>query len=242
MFEARLRLRARKPVRVPPHGAANLIRGQFGKELFHERPELYRTLFSPERREEGPSGFQDRPRPYVLRTRHLDGREFREGDWLEFGVNVFDATLAGELGVPVVRRELDLAEAQVAGKVRVRFLTPTELKGAEQPEFGVLLARLRDRCGALAAFYQEGELDLDFKGLGERARKVRMTRCAVEDVDRARKSGRTGQVHAIGGYVGEAEYEGEIGEFVSFLRAGAWTGVGRQTVWGKGEIAFELLG
>jgi hypothetical protein len=36
--------------------------------------------------------------------------------------------------------------------------------------------------------------------------------------------------------VGEAEYQGELGEFVPYLKLGKWVGVGRQTVWGKGEI------
>ena len=51
----------------------------------------------------------------------------------------------------------------------------------------------------------------------------------------------TGQVHPIGGFVGEAEYEGELGEFVPYLKAGKWVGVGRQTVWGKGEISVQAL-
>ena len=51
-----------------------------------------------------------------------------------------------------------------------------------------------------------------------------------------RRSSRTGRVHPIGGFVGEAEYEGELGEFVPYLKAGKWVGVGRQTVWGKGDL------
>ena len=35
---------------------------------------------------------------------------------------------------------------------------------------------------------------------------------------------------------GEVEYGGELGEFLPYLEAGQWIGVGRQTVWGKGEI------
>jgi hypothetical protein len=66
-----------------------------------------------------------------------------------------------------------------------------------------------------------------------------MTRCEIRDVDAMRRSSRTGQVHPIGGFVGEAEYEGELGEFVPYLKVAKWTGVGRQTVWGKGEIAVE---
>jgi hypothetical protein len=59
-------------------------------------------------------------------------------------------------------------------------------------------------------------------------------------VDVQRRSSKTGQVHSIGGFVGEAEYEGDLAEFVPFLKAAQWTGVGRQTVWGKGEIAVKI--
>ena len=51
----------------------------------------------------------------------------------------------------------------------------------------------------------------------------------------------TGQRHALGGFTGFAEYAGELAEFVPYLEIGRWTGVGRQTVWGKGEIAYETL-
>jgi len=60
-------------------------------------------------------------------------------------------------------------------------------------------------------------------------------------VDAERRSSRTGQVHGIGGFVGVAEYEGELGEFVPYLEAARWTGVGRQCVWGKGELHVEAL-
>jgi hypothetical protein len=126
-------------------------------------------------------------------------------------------------------------------RVRVRFLTPTELKSGQQvtsrPEFGVLASRIRDRLSTLKKLYDDGPLEMDFRGFGERAAQVRMTRCTIGRVDVERRSSRTGQVHSIGGFVGEAEYEGELSEFVPYLRAAKWTGVGRQTVWGKGEIA-----
>jgi CRISPR/Cas system endoribonuclease Cas6 (RAMP superfamily) len=46
-------------------------------------------------------------------------------------------------------------------------------------------------------------------------------------------------VHSLGGFTGEAEYEGELAEFLPWLRAARWVGVGRQTVWGKGEVRVE---
>jgi hypothetical protein len=115
-------------------------------------------------------------------------------------------------------------------RVCVRFATPTELKAAggiaERPEFPVLFGRLRDRISTLR----------DFRAMGERAAGVRLQRADLKWERVERKSGRTGQVHSLGGFTGEAEYEGHLAEFLPWLRAARWVGVGRQTVWGKGEV------
>ena len=79
-------------------------------------------------------------------------------------------------------------------------------------------------------------LDIDFKGLGERAARVELRRSDLAWEQVKRKSGRTGQVHPIGGFTGEAEYAGHLAEFLPWLRAARWVGVGRQTVWGKGDV------
>jgi hypothetical protein len=68
-----------------------------------------------------------------------------------------------------------------------------------------------------------------------------MTRCEIRRVEVERRSGRTGQSHSIGGFAGVAEYEGDLREFLPFLEAAQWTGVGRQAVWGKGEIAVTPI-
>jgi hypothetical protein len=125
-------------------------------------------------------------------------------------------------------------------KVTVRFQTPTELKSAgglaERPEFPIIFGRLRDRISTLRALYGAGALDIDFKGLGERAAQVELRRSDLAWEQVKRKSGRTGQVHPIGGFTGEAEYVGQLAEFLPWLRAARWVGVGRQTVWGKGDV------
>jgi hypothetical protein len=157
---------------------------------------------------------------------------------------IFDGTVMG--GSNFEPAQVDLAGVEAVQYLRLRFVTPTELKGGDglvnRPEFGVVAARLRDRVSTLCQVYGEGPLEMDFRGFGERARGVRMTRCEVRHVAVERRSSRSGQVHSIGGFVGEAEYEGELGEFLPFLRVGRWVGVGRQTVWGKGEIAVGALG
>ena len=110
---------------------------------------------------------------------------------------------------------------------------------AEQPEFAILFRRLRDRISTLRGLYGAGPLDIDFRAMGVRAEAVRLNRADLKWERVARKSGRTGQVHSLGGFTGEAEYEGDLAEFLPWLRAARWVGVGRQTVWGKGEVRVE---
>jgi hypothetical protein len=141
-------------------------------------------------------------------------------------------------GTPNVVR-LDRAPAPVSS-VTVRFSTPTELKTggglADKPEFAVLFRRLRDRISTLRSLYGQGPLEIDFRAIGERASQVRLRRSDLTWERVNRRSGRTGQVHSIGGFTGEAEYEGELSEFLPWLKAARWVGVGRQTVWGKGDV------
>jgi CRISPR-associated endoribonuclease Cas6 len=144
----------------------------------------------------------------------------------------------GALGSPTAI-SLDREPGPV-DRVRVRFVTPTELKAggrlAEQPEFPVLFGRLRDRIATLRSLYGGGPPAVDFRGLAARAAEVRMADCRLVWAHVERKSGRTGQVHPLGGFTGEAEYQGDLAEFLPWLRAARWVGVGRQTVWGKGDV------
>jgi hypothetical protein len=125
-------------------------------------------------------------------------------------------------------------------RLTLRFLTPTELKSGQQlaarPDFAFVAARARDRLSTLRELYGEGPLVMDFKAFGERAQRIEMTGCQIRHIEAERRSSRTGQRHSIGGFVGEAVYEGELAEFVPYLKAAEYTGIGRQTVWGKGAI------
>ena len=241
---------------------ANVLRGAFGSALKRLDENAYREFFTPtaqsiprmEAREQSPSGLpgcspsglKDLPRPFVFRLREN-----------EIGINLFrissldlvcrvmlDLDLVVSAQPALLRLSLAAPSVGItenARRLRIRFLTPTELKGAHVPDFGPLLARIRDRISTLRALYGAGPLDLDFRAFRERADCVSMTRCELQTVEEERVSKHTGQRHPIGGFTGFAEYEGGLAEFIPFLEAARWTGVGRQTVWGKGEIGVELL-
>jgi hypothetical protein len=139
---------------------------------------------------------------------------------------------------------LDLTPwSTVPTRIRVDFLSPTELKHehriATRPEFPILFGRIRDRISTLRRLYGPGPLNIDYQGTNVRAASIKMTSCRLKRQETERRSTRTGRAHSIGGFVGTAEYEGDLAEFLPYLQAAKWTGVGRQSVWGKGEIHVE---
>ena len=277
-FRFRFVFQALDTVSFPPGGAANTVRGAFGKLLSTSAAdEAYTRFFEPTNSAPGPSGLRDQPRPFVLRCSHLDGSSLAPGEAFFFGMHVFElrrpvlpdirTALEGlrEAGIGLGRgraelirvEQLDLSDrcqpvgappsaisldsvSDAPGLIRLRFVTPTELKTAgavaDRPDFPVLFGRLRDRICTLQSLYGKGPWELDFRAMGERAGQVRLTRCDLNWECATRKSSRTKRTHSLGGFTGEVEYQGELGEFLPWLRAGQWVGVGRQTVWGKGEI------
>ncbi len=127
----------------------------------------------------------------------------------------------------------------------LRFLTPLDLKDKGSavltPHLGPLVRRLRDRANALASFFADGPLDLDFKGISAIADDVRLAEDRTRPLEVSRRSTRTGQRHDVGGLVGEARYEGvAIGELMPLLRVGEVTHVGRHCAFGNGRL--EVVG
>jgi CRISPR-associated endoribonuclease Cas6 len=310
LYAYRFEFQALNWVRFAPGGAANAFRGAFGHILRQIacRPECegarscrwreecaYARLFEPAW-PDGPSGFANPPRPFVIRAAALDGRRFAPGTEFSVDVHVFDVgepvleylvlvflQLASE-GIGTGRGKIELRhvhaltagrepgarlydqgrgvipegktlielpllvpEAEPVKAVRLRFLTPTELKSGgeilDTLPFAAVFARARDRVATLASLYSDAEIpyELDFSGLARRATAVEMLSADLRQVPGRRVSSRTGEAHPLGGLVGEARYAGEMAEFLPVLRAAYWTGIGRQTVWGKGVLDVDVL-
>jgi CRISPR-associated endoribonuclease Cas6 len=246
----RFHFRAIDSVYFPPGKAGNVLRGAVG--------------FAGPVKSTGPSGLAHPPRPFVFRAAHLDGKRFEPGEVFSLDVHVFDpgeslpgiferafselaATGLGprrgrvEVMTPITKETvyLNLAAGPEASKCTVLFRTPTELKGNPSPRempFGVLFARIRDRIATLSALYGEGPLPIEFLAMADRAALVRTVRSDLRYRDVVRRSSRTGMVHGIGGVTGSVDYAGDLTEFLPWLRAAWWTGVGRHTVWGNGVI------
>lgn len=190
---------------------------------------------------------------FDLRNSAVDwlARAFRElaRDGLGLGRGRADLIAVEQLGRdgrpasgPPISISLD-SPTLTTERLRILFRTPTDLKSEgksiSSPDFGVLFARARDRVSTLRSLYGAGPLSLDFRPVGERARAVQLTRHQLQRIRVQRRSSRTGQSHNIGGFIGWAEYEGDLAQFLPFLEAAQWTGLGRHCVWGNGELRVE---
>lgn len=137
----------------------------------------------------------------------------------------------------------DLVRPDDASRTRLtlRFSTPVDLRDrgspVEIPEFGPLIRRLRDRASSLAVFFGDGPLELDFKGVSALADTVRLVENRMRVVTLNRRSSKTGQRHDVGGFVGEATYDGEaIGRLMPLVRVGEVMHVGKHAAFGNGRM------
>lgn len=273
--------RALSEVRFPAL-AANPIRGALGAWLRQKGclqnclspdacPEPgvcpYAEIFRPARKISGPSGLLDAPRPFVLRTSHLNraivpnGGGFRvrfvfltiQPSWIEqVGAALRLVSRDGLCGsraclesiAPLPPIQIDLSRpGPNCSRLRVHFHTPTELQSGgkivREPRFEVLFARIRDRLANLMRLYGDGPPEFDYQAQDLRAKLIELESSNWERVKAQRTRRTSGESHPLGGFQGWADYRGNLTEFLPYLQAAQWAGVGRHCVWGNGEIAVK---
>ncbi len=214
-----------------------------------------------------PSGFTEIPQPFVIRAEHLRGLALAPNQPFTFDINIFDqhldrpaflesliqmansgigpdrtACLLGELTWTILNFELAAPLPSHSAPLTLHFVTPLELRSNNQavqvPEFPVLMARLRDRVSALTFFY-ERLLNIDFLRFNDIAKSVNLVSHNLAPQTARRHSTRTGQWHPLNGITGTAAYEGPWRSYENWLRLGEYTGVGKQTSFGKG--VFRII-
>ncbi|MFN8627993.1 MAG: CRISPR system precrRNA processing endoribonuclease RAMP protein Cas6 [Candidatus Binatia bacterium] len=129
------------------------------------------------------------------------------------------------------------------------FLTPTTLTIGSavgragdlvrRPAFHHVVKRLRDRVNALATFYGDGPLDLDFKALGAAAEGVETVEDRTHWVERTRFSRHRGVQHDLSGFIGSLQVRGDLAPFLPLLRIGEYVHVGKNAVFGNGWLQIR---
>lgn len=167
-----------------------------------------------------------------------------------------DATLTGEAAMARALAAWGGAErADAAGaggaaaRFRIRFETPTRLKFGDRlqsrPEFHVVVRSLLRRLSSLAYFHHGFDLDLDFRGIIERAGSVRLVADRTEWVDWERYSSRQDERMKMGGLAGAAWYEAPPETwrgFLPLLALAEYAHVGKNVTFGLGRVRISPAG
>ena len=111
----------------------------------------------------------------------------------------------------------------------------------EDLDFSILARNLLRRLSWLSEIHCGEKWDLDWKGIISRAKKgVRTVHSGLRWHDWERYSNRQEKRLKMGGFMGDITFEGELAEFLPFLRLGEYLHVGKGTVYGLGE--YEIAG
>ncbi|MGA1796525.1 MAG: CRISPR system precrRNA processing endoribonuclease RAMP protein Cas6 [bacterium] len=108
-------------------------------------------------------------------------------------------------------------------------------------EFHHIIRRLRDRVNALSLTYCGRPINADFKGLADRAAKVKTKASSLRWLEIRRKSRTHGVMHDQSGFVGSITFEGDLREFLPLILAGEYVHVGEDAVLGNGWYRVEQI-
>ncbi len=105
-------------------------------------------------------------------------------------------------------------------------------------EFHILFRNLLRRISLLSYFHCREELNLDFKGLIEEAKGVKVRQEKLSWFDWERYSNRQETKMMMGGFIGSIAFEGDLEPFLPFLLLGEYIHVGKGTSFGLGKYEF----
>lgn len=124
-------------------------------------------------------------------------------------------------------------------RLRLTLETPLRFKSenhlTNSLPFHVLTRAMLRRISALLSCYGDGNPALNYRGLVEKSADIRMVKNNIEWFDWRRYSQRQEQGMSMGGMIGSAVYEGNIGEFMPFIEFCTKVHLGKQTSFGLGK-------
>jgi CRISPR-associated endoribonuclease Cas6 len=132
-------------------------------------------------------------------------------------------------------------DANEKKRLKISLTTPLRLKfknnfTAKLP-FHILVRAMLRRASTLLTFYDGGEPQLDYRGIVERAKAVKVIASDSRWFSWERFSQRQNQKMPFGGLTGTVTYEGALGEFVPLVKFCENAHIGKQTAFGLGKIS-----
>ncbi|TRZ89595.1 MAG: CRISPR system precrRNA processing endoribonuclease RAMP protein Cas6 [Methanosarcinales archaeon] len=139
---------------------------------------------------------------------------------------------------------INVGELPNSHRVKLRFLTPARIKYngkfIDDTNFEVVIRNLLRRLSSLAEVHCGEKWELDWKGLIERTKEIKTVHSDLVWKDWERYSQRQDTKLKMGGFLGEITFEGDLAEFMPFLKLGEYLHIGKGTVFGLGK--YEIVG
>lgn len=140
--------------------------------------------------------------------------------------------------------ELENIIPENVNKISLEFVNPVRIKHQSKliklPEFHIIIRALLHRISALMYFHCNIPLNIDFKEIIEKSKYIKLIKHNIKWKEYQRFSTRQKERLRLGGFVGNAEYEGELSIFLPLLYAGMFINIGKQTSFGLGEYKVIL--
>ena len=129
------------------------------------------------------------------------------------------------------------------GKLLLTIKTPLRLKFdnhfQEKLPFSLLVRAMLRRISSLFETYDNGEPQLDYRGLVERTKQIETCQDDLHWFDWQRYSNRQEAKMLMGGMIGSITYQGKIGEYLPLLELCRELHLGKQTAFGLGQIDIQ---
>lgn len=129
-------------------------------------------------------------------------------------------------------------------QIKIKFLTPVRIiLGGELTtkfDFNLFITNLLRRISWLSIVHCNEELEFNHKNFIAYAKDIKIKERNIKWYDWERYSSRQGIRMKLGGFVGNITFEGDLKEFLPFIKLGEYIHIGKQTSFGLGK--YEIVG
>ena len=139
--------------------------------------------------------------------------------------------------------EYNFAESKNYQQVKINFLTPVRvvLRGelTIKFDFKLFVTSLFRRISWLSIIHCNKELEFNYKGFISYANDIKTKEINIKWYDWERYSSKQDTRMKLGGFVGNITFEGDLKEFLPFIKLGEYIHIGKQTSFGLGK--YEIV-
>ncbi len=146
----------------------------------------------------------------------------------------------------ITRTKIDFAEEEKLNQIYFKFNTPVRIiknKKLVKSDFTfeLIMRNIFRRLDMISYFHFEKNLDIIYKDWIEKSKEIKKVEENLQFYDWKRRSGRTNKTIQMGGFVGNIVFEGDLSEFMPFIKMGEIIHLGKGCTFGMGEYKTYSL-